>query len=202
MNPGKMKRLIGILRATIVGGVFFLAPFVVLIIILGKALGAVQRLLVPVAEILPFESAIGLETPKLLAVAALLLLCFLAGLFARSTLARKMLIWLEDTILSNLPGYSLIKSFSEEVAGITPTHGYPVVLARFDEACQIGFLVERISEGRMVVFIPDAPNPWSGSVFILDEDRITRLDTKPSAVVTCLKKLGAGAEVILKGMEC
>jgi len=136
-----VKKLIGILRATIVGGVFFLAPFVVLVVILGKALGLARRLLVPVAETLPFESAIGLETPRVLAIAALLLLCFLAGLFARSAFAKNLVVWLEDTVLSNLPGYSLIKSFSEEVAGTTPTHGYPVVLARFDDACQIGFLV-------------------------------------------------------------
>lgn len=197
-----MKKLIGILRATIVGGVFFLAPFVVLVVILGKALGLARRLLVPVAETLPFESAIGLETPRVLAIAALLLLCFLAGLFARSAFAKNLVVWLEDTVLSNLPGYSLIKSFSEEVAGTTPTHGYPVVLARFDDACQIGFLVERISGGRIVVFIPDAPNPWSGGVFILDEDRVTPLGANSPDVVNCLKKLGAGAEEILKGAEC
>jgi uncharacterized membrane protein len=195
-----MKRLISILRATIVGGVLFLAPFMVLIIILGKALKITRRILTPVAERLPIESLIGFETPKILAVIVLIFMCFLAGLFARTSLAKKLVSWLESAILSNLPGYSFIKNLGEEVAGVTPTQGYEAVLVRFDDAWQIGFLVERISGGRVVVFIPDAPNPWAGGVFIFNEDRVTPLKATSKSAVNCLRKLGAGTGGLVKGV--
>jgi len=51
-----MKEFIRILRTTIVGGALFLAPFVVLIIILTKAIQLLRIVTVPVAEGVPFES--------------------------------------------------------------------------------------------------------------------------------------------------
>ena len=99
-----MKGFIRILRITIVGGVFFLAPFVVLIIIFGKAIQILRDVVGPIAEHIPIKSAIGLETPKLLAITLLIALCFLAGLLAQTRPAKKLVDWLEATLLSNLPG--------------------------------------------------------------------------------------------------
>jgi len=182
-----------------VGGVLFLVPFIILIIILGKALEILIGIVAPVAERIPLESAIGLETPKILALFLLVLLCFMAGLFARTASAKKMVSWLESMLLSNLPGYSFMKNLGEEVGGTAPTQNYQSVLVRFDDASQIGFLVERTPDRRVVVFIPDSPSPWTGSVFVIDEDRVTLFDEATTSAVKCLQKLGAGAGELIKG---
>lgn len=192
-----MKRLIRILRTTIVGGVFLLVPFVALIIILGKALQIVRVITVPLAERLPVESIIGFETPKILAAVVLLFICLLAGLFANTSLAKKLVNWLESVLLSNIPGYTFIKSLGEEAAGTAPAHSQQAVLVRFDDASQIGFLVERISGGQVVVFIPDPPNPLAGGVFIFDEDRVTPLEVPSTSAVKCLRKLGEGTGALV-----
>jgi uncharacterized membrane protein len=62
-----MTKLIRILRTTILGGVLFLVPFVVLIIIIGKAHKIIRTVLAPLADRIPVESVVGLETPKILA---------------------------------------------------------------------------------------------------------------------------------------
>jgi len=196
-----MKRMINILRATIVGGVLFLAPFVVFIIIFDKALKVTRKILTPIAEKLPIESLIGLETPKILAIGVLVIVCILAGLFAKTSLARKMVGWIEDVILSNLPGYSFIKTMGEEIAGTAPAENYESVLVRFDDAWQIGFLVERITGDQIAVYIPGAPSPWTGGVFIFNEDRITPLQTTSTSAVNCLRKLGAGIENLLSNSK-
>jgi len=188
-----MKRLIGILRATIVGGVLFLTPFVVLIIILGEAHQLIKNILLPISDKIPVESLIGLETPKILAAMILFVICFLAGLLARTSLAKKLVRKLEAAVLSNLPGYSLMKNLGEEAAGARPSQRYESVLVQFDDTRQIGFLVERISGGKVVVFIPDAPNPWNGGVFIFDDERVISLQVNSTSVVNCLRKLGEGA---------
>jgi uncharacterized membrane protein len=195
-----MKRLIQILRATVVGGVLFLAPFVVLIIILGKAQKIMRAVLAPVAERIPIESVIGLETPKILAAIVLVLICFFAGLFARTSTAKKLVSWLETVLLSNLPGYSFIKNLGGEIAETTPTQSHKAVLVRFDDAWQIGFLVESIAAGRVVVFIPDAPSPWTGGIFILDDDRVTPLEVTSLAAIKCVQRLGAGTGALVKGL--
>ena len=67
------------------------------------------------------------------------------------------------------------------------------VLARFDDRWQIAFEVERIIGGKVSVFVPGAPDPWSGSVCIMTDDRISRLDSDPLATLDVLKQLGKGA---------
>jgi uncharacterized membrane protein len=192
-----VKRLISILRTTIVGGVIFLVPFVVLIIILGKALQISRAVTVPLAERIPVESVMGLGTPKILAAVVLVLVCLLAGLFAKTSLAKKLVNWLEKVFLSNVPGYSFLKHLAEETAGTAPERGQQTVLVRFDEASQIGFLIERISGGRVAVFVPDAPNPLAGGVFIVDEDRVTPLDVPSGSALKCLQRLGEGSGSIV-----
>ncbi len=184
---------------TIVGGAFFLAPFVVLTIILGKALKLLSVVTAPIAEQIPVESVIGLETPRTLAVIALISVCFLAGIFAQTKLAKKLVDWLEATLLSNLPGYSFMKNVAEEAAGAKPAGSQQAVLVSFDDASQIGFLVERISEGRVVVFIPDSPSPWAGGVFIFSEDRVKPLEVPSTSAVKSLQRLGEGTGALVKG---
>lgn len=184
---------------TIVGGILFLVPFMLLIIILGKALEITGSIIAPVAARIPIESAIGLETPKILAAFLLILICLVAGLFARTQTAKRMVSWLENTLLSNLPGYSFMKNLGEEVAGKSPTQSYQSILVRFDDAWQIGFLVERTPDGHVVVFIPGSPSPWSGDVFIVNEDRITLIDEATTSSVKCLQRLGEGCGDLVKG---
>ena len=99
-------------RTTLVGGILFLLPIIVVVVIVGKALAIADKIVAPLAAHLPVESAFGFETPKLLAIALVILFCFLAGFFARTALAQKAIAWLETTVLSNVPGYEFIKSVS------------------------------------------------------------------------------------------
>ena len=67
------------------------------------------------------------------------------------------------------------------------------VLAKFDDYSQIAFEVERLSDGRAIVFLPGAPDAWSGSTVVVDADRITPLDLKSLEVVRLAKNLGKGS---------
>ena len=72
------------------------------------------------------------------------------------------------------------------------------VLVRFDDQWQIGFEVERIAGGKVVVYLPGAPDPWSGAVTIVTDNRIARLDSKQLATLGVFKQLGEGASAQMK----
>ena len=194
-----MKRIPKFLRTTLVGGLLFLVPIVVLVIVLGKALAVVHQVVAPLVEHLPVHSIIGLRTPMLLALGVIVAFCFLAGFFARTVLAQKLVRQLESSVLSNVPGYQLLKGMGESMLGVEKQGAYPVVLARFDDAWQIGFQVEVLENGLVAVFIPDAPNPQSGSVHLLTTDRITPANVPPATALKCLQRLGAGSNALLRG---
>lgn len=194
MNAG-----LKLVRTSLVGGVLFLLPIMVVLIIAGKALAIAQKVVGPLAAHLPMESVIGLDTPKLLAIALLVLFCFLAGVLARTALAQKVVDWLETTVLSYLPGYEFIKSISQRLLGDENKPVYPVVLVRIEDAWQLGFLIERLEGGHVGVFIPGVPSPQSGSVYFMTGDRIRLLDIPSTAAMKCLKRYGLGSNELLGG---
>jgi uncharacterized membrane protein len=84
-------------------------------------------------------------------------------LFARTTLATRLVGGLEKSVLSNIPGYDLLKQMSSDIAGSADTSQQQVVIVRLDDAIQVGLKIEDIDDGkRLAVFIPDAPIPHTG----------------------------------------
>ncbi len=194
-----MKHQFSVLKTTIVGGVLFLAPFAVVLFVLGKVFAWAVKVVMPLAEALPFHSLIGLRTPWIIATLLLLLVCFAAGLLARTAAARRTVNWLETAVLSNLPGYSFMKGVGEEFAGSEPSESYESVMVQLDDGCLLGFLVERLDNGYTVVFLPGAPKPWDGDVMIVEDRRVVPLTRSTKAVVNCLRRLGAGAGELVEG---
>jgi uncharacterized membrane protein len=194
-----MRALGHFIRTTLLGGILFLLPIVVLIAVLGKAQNLASRIVAPLAERMPAESVGGVAVAKILAITVLVLSCFLAGLFARTRLAKRSMGLLERGLLSKFPGYTFFKGISESFAGVETDHPQEVVLARIEDSWQIGFLMERVEEDHYAVFVPGAPSIWSGSVYFMTEDRFQRIHISRAEAMKCLGRLGVGTEALLAG---
>lgn len=192
-----MGRLLHFLRTTLLGGVLFLVPIIVLVVIIDKALGIAHRVSDPLAAYLPAMK----HAPVLLASALLTVICFAFGLLAMTALARKAVQWIETTILAKIPGYVFLKGAGESALGIEAHAPYPLVLARIEEAWQFGFLIEKLEGGHLAVFVPGAPNPMSGSVYFMGPDRVRPTDIPVSKALRCLNRLGAGAAELLHDLR-
>jgi uncharacterized membrane protein len=190
----------GFIRTTLAGGVLFLVPVVAIIAILEKALGLLRRAAAPLARALELPEVAGISAPLLLAAVGLVAVCFLAGLFARTRTARRLVDWLEAKFLFYVPGYAYIKSLGERAVRVEPPDA--VVLARIEDAWQIAFLVERLPDGQRAVFVPGAPDTKSGSVYFMTDDRIRTLDIPMGEAVKCLRRLGKGSGALIgRGLE-
>ena len=97
-----MTRLI---KTTILGGILFLVPIVIFVAIIGKALKLSSLIAAPLAERLFVDSAGGFAAVHILAVAILIAICFVAGLAARTTVAKKLVTSLEMNVLDKIPAY-------------------------------------------------------------------------------------------------
>lgn len=186
------------IKTTLVGGVLYLVPIIVLLAIIGKANQVASKLVAPLAANFP-EGFFGFGAVRLLAIAAIVVFCFLAGLFAKSNVAKRFGDWLESTVLSNVPGYTIVKSIGESVVGAEQSYNYDAVLARIEDAWQVAFLIERIEGGHVAVFVPGAPNPASGSIYFMTEDRIKPMGLPLSNALKCVRRLGVGSNALLRG---
>ena len=190
--------MFGFIRTTVLGGLVFLFPIVFVIAVIGKALEITNKLSAPLAGLLPIDSIGGLAVVKLLALVILVLICFLAGLAARTALAGKFAQSLETKVLGKIPAYTLLKAKAESILRPEDIGGMSPVLGRFDDSWQLAFEIERIEGGKVVVFLPGAPDPWSGSVCVMTEDRITPLDLTVKSAADIMKRLGKGSTGALR----
>jgi uncharacterized membrane protein len=192
------KRL-GFLKTTLVGGVVFLVPFIVLVFILGKALAVMRHVAEPLSRLAPVQSVGAFATVDLLAGLLIVAICFLAGLAARTRAAGRAAEAVESRFLDHIPVYAFIKGITAGAAGDRDEGALTPVLARFDDCWRMAFEVERRDAGAVVVYLPGAPTPWSGSVCILTEDRVQRLDATMLDAVQTIRHVGRGSMTLLGG---
>jgi uncharacterized membrane protein len=186
---------------TILGGILFLTPIVVLGIVLSKAFDFMRRGLQPLTALIPQNLASGPTMTTILAIFILALLCFLAGLSARTAPAQKVVSGLEATVLSKLPGYEYLKQAGTSVLGLGETAEHPVVFVHLGGAWRIGVQTEVVGAGLVAVFIPNSPNPMSGSVFLVAADSVRPANVPLATAIACLRRCGTGAATVTSGLS-
>jgi uncharacterized membrane protein len=193
----KDKPLVSFVITTVIGGLVFLVPVMFLVFILGKAVGFMMVIAKPLADWLPVDTVGGVALANLIAILAVVLVSFLAGLVARHTMAGSFVKSLESKVLLKIPGYAMIKGIksgfdSSDAEGMKP------VALQLGSAERIALEIEKLPDGRSMVYIPSAPSAWSGVTQILPADQITYLDVPITKVLELTEKFGHGADSILQ----
>jgi uncharacterized membrane protein len=191
-----MKAIALFARTTIVGGVFFLAPIVVLIVILAKAFGFAKTGLQAVVVHIPGVSDLSVGVATALSIAMIALVCLLAGLVAHTLIAQRFVNALESSVLSKIPAYEYLKQESASALGVAEIGELPVVFVPMEGGWQLGVQTEALSNGLVSIFVPGAPNPHSGSVFFFPTDIVRPAGIKMAAGLGCLRRCGAGASAL------
>src|SRR5208282_3256081 len=181
---------------TTVGGLFFLAPIVVLIVILAKAFDYAKRGLNAVLVHFPAASDLSAGAATALSVIIIALVCFLAGLIAHTVVAQRAVNALESSLLSKIPGYDYLKQEGASALGVAEIAELPVVFVPMKGGWQLGVQTEALSDGLVSIFVPGAPDPHSGSVFFFSTDTVRPAGIKLVAALNCLRRCGAGASAI------
>lgn len=175
----------------------FVLPVLVVLVVARHAVKLLADALQPVAELLPAQQLAGIVAADLLALAAIVLLCFAAGLFVGTGIGRRMNDRLERIVLRKVPGYTLLKGAAHGLAGLETKSELAVALARIEDAWVLAFIVERHDDGLSTVFVPSAPTPAAGSIYYLTDDRLKPLDVPVAEALACVMRLGVGSREML-----
>lgn len=190
-----MIRLIG---TTLYGGLVFLFPVVITVLLVGKAIDLVRMLVEPLARVLPVQSMLGLRAPYILAVVLLLLICLLAGYVARMAVAGRFMRGFESTYLQRIPAYAYLKTRADSLVEAEAIQDMRPCLVRFDDHWQVAFEIERLADERVVIYLPGAPDPWSGSVHVFTTERVTPLPLSVRSAGELMLRLGRGTAATLE----
>jgi uncharacterized membrane protein len=178
------------IKVTLLGGLLFLLPLAVILVILVKVGEVAVKTADPVADMLPYSKVTAITIVYVAGAILIAFVAFVVGMFARSLSSGKLVSWLEDRVLMRFPPYAVVRNVSQNIAGIEDDRGMKPVLVRVDHGWQVGFAVEPANAGYITIFMPDVPNPASGVVRIVASESVTPIDAPVQEVFKCLKRSG------------
>jgi len=188
-------------KTTLVGGLIFLIPLILLALLLKHAMGFAAKVAKPIAERFPVPEIGGAALVTLVAIVILIVIAFLAGLFSRTSPGRRIAQWFEDSILSGIPQYRMMKSVAEGFAQVETADDLLPVLVSGDDGWQIAYQIEELPDGWIAVFLPQAPTPMSGNILYVSSDRVRPLHIGIAEAMKVVKRMGLGSATALKGVS-
>jgi uncharacterized membrane protein len=192
-----VKSLIEFIKGTFLGGLLVILPIGLVTAIVMKILDMIKEVLSPFVDLLPDQ----LQFPGVIASVLLLAACFVTGLIVKTRAGRGASSLLERLILNHIPGYSMVRSFVRRLGNIEESNLFAPALVEIEDALVPAFVVEENLDGRYTVFVPAAPNPASGAVYIMDKTRVHLLDISVLKTAKCVSEWGVGSEELLKAMR-
>jgi uncharacterized membrane protein len=189
------------LKATIAGGLLFLLPLILVILLLTHAMRIATKVAHPIAKALTLDAVLGPAAEELLAATILIIISIAAGLIARTMAGRNIMRWSENSFLGGLPQYRLVKSVAEGLAQIENSQDLKPALVNIEDAWQIGYVLEQLQNNWIAVFLPQAPTPMSGNIMYLPGERVRPLPVTMVEAMSIVKRMGIGSSNALHSVD-
>ena len=188
-----MKRFTEFLKTTALGGLFVLLPVLLLYLVLAEVLEMVVALATPIADLFPKGTFDEVTSPVIIALILIVGVSFLIGLGLRSGAARRLGQSIEHTVLNRLPMYNVLKSLTRGFAETGQNAAFrPAVLTSPDGCRELAYVVEDHNDENITVLLPLAPMAFTGSVKLVDRERIETLDVSLGEFTKVLSHWGVG----------
>jgi uncharacterized membrane protein len=129
------------------------------------------------------------------------MICFLVGVAVNTRPGRVVRERIEKTFIEKIPGYALIRSLTQRVAGEGEETTWKPALVEIEDALVPAFIIEEFQDGRYTVFVPSIPTPLAGAVYVLDRKRVHPLDVPFTQALKAVSRWGSGAKDLVAVME-
>ena len=192
-----MKQSLVFVGKAVLAGLLIVVPVYLAVLLLLKAMKSVAGLVQPFALLLPEW----LPAEKALSLLLVLMICFLIGVGIKTRTGRLVRERIERTFFERIPGYALIRSLTQRVAGEGSETVWKPALAEIEEALVPAFIIEEFEDGRYTVFVPSIPTPFAGAVYVLDRKRVHPLDVPFTEALKAVSRWGSGAKGLVAAME-
>ena len=108
---------------------------------------------------------------------------------------------MENALFKKIPGYAIVRGFTQQLAGETQGESWKPALAEIEEALVPAFIIEELEDGSFTVFVPSVPTALSGAVYILSRDRVHRVNVPIAHVIKTVSRWGSGSKELVAAME-
>ena len=183
--------------STLVGGLLIVVPVYLALLLLLKGMKSAAGLVRPFAALLPDW----IPAERFFSLVLVLTICFLVGVAVRTRSGRAVRERMEVAFFGRLPGYGLIRSLTQRLAGDSDENAWMPALVEIEEALVPALIVEELEDGSFTVLVPSAPTPMAGSLYILPSDRVHPVDLPFTKAISVFTKWGTGAGEYVRAMK-
>jgi uncharacterized membrane protein len=181
----------------LIAGALLILPIYLAILLLLKAMKSLGSLVRPLTKLVPGW----FPGEGVVSFLAVLLLCLLVGLAVRSPSGRAARNRIENSVLQKIPGYSVLRSMTQQLAGASGERAWRPSLVEIEEALVPAFIVEELDDGSFTVFVPSVPTPFAGAIYILDGARVHPVDIAFTQAIKVVTRWGSGAKEMVAAMH-
>jgi len=192
-----MKKAAEFVVNTLVSGLLVIVPIYLAVLLLLKAMKTVAGLARPFAMLLPAW----FPAEHVLSLLLVLIVCFLVGAAVRTPTGRAIRERIERSFFERMPGYTLIRSLTQRVAGNEQENVWKPALAEIEDALVPAFIIDELEDGRFTVFVPSVPTPFAGAVYILTPERVHPLDVPFTQALKPISRWGSGSKELVAAMK-
>lgn len=195
-----MNRFKRFLWTTFLGGIGVLLPLIILAWVFYWLYGLILGLVSPISD--PLGDVVGLDSAiaGIITLGLMIIVCFSFGLFIRTRLGNFFHQSVEDNFLKKIPGYTVTKEVILHFSGEEEVPFSSVVLCKpfNNETLMTGFVTDRHPvNGYVTIFIPTGPNPTSGNIYHMPQDRVIEVRTSVEKGIKTVVGCGAGSKPLI-----
>jgi len=192
-----MKKFWKSAGSTFFGGLLVVVPLYLSVLLLLKAMQSVVGLVRPIAMLLPEW----FPAEHALSLLLVMILCFLIGAAVRTPAGRAIRERIEKSLFERIPGYALLRSLTQRIAGKDEERAWKPALVEIEEALVPAFIIEDLDDGRFTVFVPSIATPFAGAVYVLAPERVHPLDVPFTQALQSVSRWGSGSKELVAAME-
>jgi uncharacterized membrane protein len=192
-----VKKVKDFIMSRLVAGVLVLAPIYLAALLLLKAMRSLRGFVRPLAKLLPEW----LPADHILSLSLVMIICFVIGTTVRTRTGRAAWGRMEKSLFQKLPGYTVVRGFTQQLAGKTQGESWKPAMAEIEGALVPAFIIEELEDGLFTVFVPSVPTALSGAIYILSQDRVHRVNVPLAHVIKAVSRWGSGSKDLVAAME-
>lgn len=185
--------------SVLLGGVFFILPILLILLLVKSALDILVPLGLKLSEIFDIHSVIGATSVTAVSLLILVALCYISGLLLKRGLVNDWDSKMEDRLFLLIPSLQMIKyRLLTEGEGMDNKNRWKAILLKEDRHYSIAFITNTDTEGNLSIYIPDAPRMDAGEIRIMAAEDC---DYRPISMKQAMAALGSfGRDGDLGGM--
>ena len=182
-------------------GFLILLPFLLAYLLIGGFVDLTVLLTAPIQDMLPQFGVLSPTGRQLVILGLLFLIFVLIGILKDTRPAQALGAWIEREFFFKFPPYRMVRDITRRLAGEEIPNMHPALLELSPGIKTVGFIVEELDNRMVTVFQPLTSLPTMGTLQIVAEDKVERLDAAFMDAIGWYFNWGADTNAVLPSVK-